>query len=263
MTDIKLYEEWHKAKEEMFKMGEERGKKDVPPRDMPASTALKILGWRSNTPLKKVLPWFDIDFEYGEDQQKVSLNNMASAEQDLLITDPRGIWTLFSDFYSSFTDKILLNKTISRIKYDDNGVEVVTAGGENFTADYVLCTFGNGVLNRGSVQFDPPLPEWKKEAIYRLRPVYYTKIFLKFPSKFWGDNEWTLHVSAQNARHFPVFFDLDRAGFFPGSKSLHAVLTGDEALRMEAQDDSKTMEEVMEVLRNMYGPSIPNATGTN
>ena len=88
MTDIKLYKEWHKAKEEMFKMGEERGEKDVRPRDMPASTALKILGWRSNTPLKKVFSWFDIDFEYGENQQKVSLKNMASAGQDLLITDP-------------------------------------------------------------------------------------------------------------------------------------------------------------------------------
>ena len=55
----------------MFKIGKERGEKDVGPRDMPASTALKILGWRSNTPLKKVLSWFDIDFEYGENQQKV------------------------------------------------------------------------------------------------------------------------------------------------------------------------------------------------
>ena len=44
MTDIKLYKEWHKAKEDMFKMGEERGEKDVRPRDMPATTALKILG---------------------------------------------------------------------------------------------------------------------------------------------------------------------------------------------------------------------------
>ena len=52
-----------------------------------------------------------------------------------------------------------------------------------------------------------------------------------------------------------VFFDLDRPGFFPGSKSLHAVLTGGESLRVEAQDDSKTMEEVVEVLRNMYGPT--------
>ena len=71
MTDIKLYKEWHKAKEEMFKMGEERGEKDVGPRDMPPSTALKILGWRCNTALKKVLSWFDINFEYGENQQKV------------------------------------------------------------------------------------------------------------------------------------------------------------------------------------------------
>ena len=149
---------------------------------------------------------------------------MASARQDLFITVPRGIWTLFRDF--SFTDEILLNKTISRIKYDNNGVEVTIAGGEIFTADYALCTFGSGVLNRGSVQFDPLLPGWKKEVIYRLRPVYYTKIFLKFPSKFWG---------------FPVFFDLDRAGFFPGSKSLYTVVTGDESLRVEAQDDSKTM----------------------
>ena len=177
------------------------------------------------------------------------MNDMASARQDLLITDPRGIWTLFRDLYSSFTDKILLNKTISTIKYDENGVEVATAEGEVFTADFALCTFGSGVLDRGSVKFDPPLPGWKKEAIYRLRPVYYTKIFLKFPSKFWGDSEWILYVSAQKTRHFPVFFDLDRAGFFPGSKSLYTVVTGDESLRVEAQEDSKTIEELMEVLR--------------
>ena len=128
---------------------------------------------------------------------------MASARQDLLITDPRGIWTLFRDFYSSFTDNILLNKTISTIKYDENGVEVATAEGEAFAADFALCTFGSGVLDRGSVKFGPPLPEWKKEAIYRLRPVNYTKIFLKFPSKFWGDSEWTFTCFSPEHKTFP------------------------------------------------------------
>ena len=131
------------------------------------------------------------------------MNDMASARQDLLITDPRGIWTLFRDFYSSFTDNILLNKTISTIKYDENGVEVATAEGEAFAADFALCTFGSGVLDRGSVKFDPPLPGWKKEAIYRLRPVYYTKIFLKFPSKFWGDSEWTFTCFSPEHKTFP------------------------------------------------------------
>ena len=261
VSDIKVFKEWVKTKDELFKMGEERGEEDVQQRDMPASTALQMLGWRSNTPLKKTLSWYDIDFDYGEDEKKVSLNNMGPTGVDVFITDQRGIWTLFRDFYSDFTDKILLNKTVSKIKYDNNGVEVTTAGGETFTADYVLCTFSTGVMSSGSVQFDPPLPDWKKEAIFRLKPVYFTKIFLKFPSEFWDDSEWMLHVSVPNTGHFPTFFDLDRPDFFPGSKSLYATVTGDEALRLEAQDDSKTMEEVMQVLRNMYGTSIPKATG--
>ena len=139
---------------------------------------------------------------------------MGAPGADLFITDQRGIRTLFSDFYSRFEDKILLNKTVSKIKYDNNGVEVTIAGGETFIADYALCTFSSGVLNGESVQFDPPLPDWKKEAIYRLRPVHLTKIFLKFPSDFWDDNEWIFQVSVPNPAHFPAFFDLDRTGFF-------------------------------------------------
>lgn len=258
---MEIYKEWQKAIGELFKMGEARGEQDIPPRDMPASTALKLLGWTSDTSLKKALSWFDIDLEYGGSEKETSLNNMGPIGDDLFITDQRGIWTLFSDFYSSFEEKILLNKTVSKIKYNDEGVEVSTADGETFTADYALCTFSTGVLNSGLVQFDPDLPDWKKEAIFRLKLVYYTKIFIKFPSDFWDDTEWILHLSAQNTGHYPLFNDLDRSGLFPGSTSLLAIVTGDESLRVEAQDDSKTMEEVMQVMRNMYGPSIPNATG--
>ncbi|KAJ7370289.1 hypothetical protein OS493_033369 [Desmophyllum pertusum] len=226
---------------------------------MPASVALKLLGWVSNTPMKKTLSWFDIDFEYGGNADVTSLNNMGFPGEDFFITDQRGYWTLFSDFYKSFQDKILLNKTVSQISYSDEGVTVVTTGGEIFTADYTLSTFSSGVLGSGSVKFDPPLPEWKKEAIFRMRPVYFTKIFLKFPRDFWDDHEWIMHAS-QKEGQFPTFYDLDRPGFFPGSTILFTTVTGDEARRVEAQDDRKTMEEVMEVLRKMYGPNIPNAT---
>ena len=259
---MKVVEEWRKKSKELFEMAEKRGEEDIPPRDMPASTALDILGWRSDKPLKKVLSWFEIDFEYGDNEYVTSLNNMGAPGDDLFITDQRGIWTLFSDFYSNFQDKILLNKTVSKIKYNDDGVEVTTAGKETFTADYVLCTFSSGVLHSGSVQFDPPLPDWKKEAIYRLRPVNLAKIFLKFPSDFWDDNEWILHVSLPSpSQNYPAFFDLDRAGFFPGSTTLFAGVTGDQALKVELQDDSKTKEEVMQVLRNLYGSNVTNATG--
>ena len=242
-------------------MGEKRGEEDNPPRDMPLSVALKLLGWRSNTPAEKAVSWFDLDFEYGGDEKETSLNNMGfPPEQDFFITDQRGYWTIFSDFYKNFQNKILLNKVVHKIQYSDTGVTIATSDGEVFTADYALSTFSTGVLGSDLVTFNPPLPTWKREAIYRFRPVYFTKIFLKFPRDFWDDHEWIMHVS-QNQSNFPTLYDLNRPGFFPGSNTLFTAVTGDEALRIEKQDDSKTKAEVMETLRKMYGQDIPNATG--
>ena len=262
MTNSELFQEWTAARDKLFKLGKARGQEDIPPRDMPATTGLKKLGWISDTPLKKLLSWFDIDFEYGVDEKQASLNNMGAAGEDTFITDQRGVWSLYRDFYSNFPEKILLNQTVTRIKYSDESVEVTTAQGIIYTAEYALCTFSTGVLESKMVTFDPDLPDWKKEAIFRLRMVHFTKIFLKFPTKFWDDSEFILHVSKQGSGHFPTFQDLDRPGFFNGSKMLLAFVTGDVALRIEDQDDSKTLDEVMQVLRNMYGDGIPNATGT-
>ena len=261
VSNADVDKEWAAARDQLFELGEERGEEDIPPRDMPASTALETLGWRSDTLLKKVLSWYYIDYEYGESVKETSLNNMGTAGEDSLVTDQRGMWSLFRDFYSSFPEKILLNQTVVKIKYGEESVEVTTDEGITYIADYALCTFSTGVLSSGMVTFDPDLPDWKKEAIFRLRLVHYTKIFLKFPRDFWDDSGNILHVSQERTGYFPHFQDLDRPDIFNGSTSLLATLTGDEALRIEAQDDSKTMDEVMRVLRNMYGDDIPNATG--
>ncbi|XP_015767260.1 PREDICTED: polyamine oxidase-like isoform X4 [Acropora digitifera] len=260
VTNSELLKQWTVASDKLFKLGEERGEEDIPPRDMPATIALEKLGWISDTPLKKLLSWNTINFEYGVSERETSLNNMAPGGEDLFITDQRGLWTLFRDFYSKFARKIVLNQTVTRIKYSDESVEVTTAEGIVYAAEYALCTFSTAVLGSKMVTFDPDLPDWKKEAIFRLRMVHYTKIFLKFPTKFWDDAEFILHVSKQRTGHFPHFQDLDRPGFFNGSKMLLATVTGDVALRIEAQDDSQTLDEVMQVLRNMYGDGIPSAT---
>ncbi|KAK2560318.1 Polyamine oxidase 1 [Acropora cervicornis] len=172
-TNTHLSKEWTVARYKLFKLGEARGKEDIPLRDMPATTGLKKLGWRSDTPLKKLSSWSDINFQYGVGEEEASLNNMGAAGVDTFINDQRGVW----------------------IKYSDESVEVTTAEGIIYAAEYALCTFSNGVLESKMVTFDPDLPDWKKEAIFRMRMVYYTKIFLKFPKKFWDDSKFILHVS--------------------------------------------------------------------
>lgn len=47
---------------------------------------------------------------------------------------------------------------------------------------------------------------------------------------------------------------------FPGSNILVVTLTNGESKRVEDQTDEETLREAMSVLRDMFGPDIPNAT---
>ncbi|KAB5520480.1 hypothetical protein DKX38_024799 [Salix brachista] len=47
---------------------------------------------------------------------------------------------------------------------------------------------------------------------------------------------------------------------YPGSNILVVTLTNGESKRIEAHSDEETLEEAMGVLRDMFGPHIPNAT---
>ncbi|XP_010547286.1 PREDICTED: polyamine oxidase 1-like [Tarenaya hassleriana] len=47
---------------------------------------------------------------------------------------------------------------------------------------------------------------------------------------------------------------------YPGSNLLVVTLTNGESKRVEAQSDRETLREAMSVLRDMFGPNIPNAT---
>ena len=259
VTDHDLLEKWDVTMATLFKMSSKRRAGDRP--DMPVAVGLNILGWKSNTPLKQALSWLYLDLEYGNNEDETSLKNLPEdfSSTDLFLNDPRGYWSLFEDFYSDFPEKILLNKTVTKIQYSSEGV-LVTAGGQDFRADYALSTFSNGVLASDLVEFEPPLPTWKKEAIYRMRMSYYTKIFLKFPRDFWDDSEWILHVSKTRG-YYSGFLDFDRPGYLNGSGILLVSVTGEMSLKVENQDDSQTLEEIMAVLRGMYGDGIPNATG--
>ena len=158
--------------------------------DIPLKTALEIVGWKPKLPLDKALDFYLNDFENEAPPKLLSARNVGFTGEgtDELVTDQRGYAYLLREQAKNFNGKIHLDTVVKKIRYDDKKVTVETKSGTTFEADYAYVTFSTGILARSDVVFDPPLPAWKMKAVYMLPMNHYTKIFLKFPTKFWDNN---------------------------------------------------------------------------
>ena len=210
--------------------------------------------------MKRVIEYSSLDFECAAAPDMESLMGIDSRGTDFFVADQRGYGMIYQKMTEEFKDKILLDKVVKSIFYSRHGVRVTTTKDETFTADYGICTFSTGVLASGSVKFSPRLPRWKVEAINRVPLGYYTKIFIKFPYKFWDSHEFILY--AHNIRgYYPIWMDLESRDIAPGSAILHVTVTGAMSIKVEGQSEEQTLKEIMKELRKVYGSNIPNAEG--
>ncbi|MCJ1484081.1 hypothetical protein MMC06_004249 [Schaereria dolodes] len=116
--------------------------------------------------------------------------------------------------------------------------------------------FSLGVLQSDAITFSPSLPTWKQEGIETFSMGTYTKIFMQFPPDqvFWNTStQFFLYADPFERGYFPVFQSLDGPGFLPGSGILFVTVVSSQSYRVEAQDDESTKEQVLAVLREMYG----------
>ncbi|XP_011091897.1 polyamine oxidase 1-like [Sesamum indicum] len=190
-------------------------------------------------------------------------------EKEFLVADERGyehlLYKMAETFLFTQQGKILdtrlkLNKVVRKLQHSRNGVTVKTEDDCIYEAQYVILSASIGVLQSNlNISFSPPLPRWKTEAISNIDIMVYTKVFLKFPHKFWPcgpDKEFFIY--AHERRGYYTFWQhMENA--YPGSNILVVTLTNGESQRIEAQSDEETMREAMEVLRNMFGHDIPDA----
>lgn len=238
--------------------------------DISIRVGLRLAEWLPVTPEEMATEYFEWDFEYAVPPKYVSLRTWISDNgtihsvggEQFFVTDPRGyvhiVECLAGMFLEPGDSRLQLNTTVTKVKWDENGVYVTSANGDVFTADYGLVTFSIGVLKSGLVQFTPQLPPWKMEAIFKLNMVIYTKIFLKFPNKFWDDNEYIFYASRRRG-YYPVMQNLEADSRLPkGTNILLVTVTGEESIRLEYQSNEQTQKQIMEVLKNMYGSNIPD-----
>ncbi|KAK8614794.1 hypothetical protein V6N13_068585 [Hibiscus sabdariffa] len=168
------------------------------------------------------------------------------------------------DSYNYNADHVFLcmdlGQVVRELQHSRNGVTVKTEDGFVYEANYVILSASIGVLQSDLICFRPPLPRWKTEAIEKCDVMVYTKIFLKFPYKFWPcgpDKEFFIY--AHERRGYYTFWQhMENA--YPDSNILVVTLTNGESKRVEAQSDAETLKEATGVLCDMFGPEIPTAT---
>ncbi|XP_065872564.1 polyamine oxidase 1 isoform X2 [Euphorbia lathyris] len=219
------------------------------------------------TPIELAIDFILHDFEMAEVEPISTYVDFG--EREFLVADERGyeylLYKIAGDFLFTSEGKILddrlkFNKVVRDIQHSRNGVVVKTEDGCVHEANYVILSASIGVLQSDLISFRPPLPRWKTDAIEKCDVIVYTKIFLKFPYRFWPCcPEREFFIYAHERRGYYTFWQhMDNA--YPGSNILVVTITNEESKRVEAQSDEETMKEAMEVLRDMFGPNIPNAS---
>ncbi|XP_057807749.1 polyamine oxidase 1 isoform X2 [Salvia miltiorrhiza] len=220
------------------------------------------------TPIELAIDFILHDFEMAE-VEPIS-TYVEFGEREFLVADERGYEHLLYKMAETFLftsedgeisdSRLKLNKVVRELQHSRNGVSVKTEDGCVFEANYVILSVSIGVLQSHLISFSPPLPRWKTEAISNCDIMVYTKVFLKFPHKFWPCGpEKEFFIYAHERRGYYTFWQhMENA--YPGSNILVVTLTNGESKRIEAQSDQETLIEAMEVLRNMFGHDIPDAT---
>jgi polyamine oxidase len=236
--------------------------------DTNARAGLSLAGWKPRKNMHaQAVEWFNWDFatSYAPEESSLifgvageNLTYNQFSDEDNFVWDQRGFNTFVrgeaNEFLEEDDPRLLLNTVVTSIKYeDDHTVVVEFEDGSCVEAEHAVCTFSLGVLQNDVVEFDPPLPRWKREAIELFQMGTYTKIFLQFNETFWDPNtEYFLYADPDKRGHYPLWQSLSTPGFIEDSHIIFTTVVGRESYRVEQQTDEETQAEVMEVIRAMF-----------
>ncbi|KAJ5393288.1 uncharacterized protein N7487_010929 [Penicillium crustosum] len=224
---------------------------------------LRLQGWdpAKDDSYRQTAEWwlFDGEFVYTPSESSEIFTSVAEnatfnyfSEENLFVYDQRGFATIIreeaAEFLSENDSRLRLNTQVTGVDYNRDSVTVRTNQG-CIDADYAIMTFSLGVLQKDV-----------KEAIHSFELGTYTKIFMQFPEPFWDNAQYLIYADPETRGYYPEFQPLDLPGVLEGSGLMIATVVNDQSYRVEAQTNEETQAEVMEVLRNMYGPDIPDPT---
>jgi monoamine oxidase len=212
-------------------------------------------------PLDRVLSWWlasETALDLGLDPADLSLwaweeDDTFSGADHLF---PGGFGQLPAVLASDLT--IALGQTVTAIATTATGVTITTLNGTSYTADAAIITVPLGVLQAGTLQFDPPLPPDTQAAIAALTMGLLNKVILTFPRQFWPDTHILGQVEPEAG---PVTYGVNLSAYQQDRPALTWLSGGQQARQQEALEDEALVAALMTALRSRYPSPLPEPTG--
>lgn len=149
---------------------------------------------------------------------------------------------------------IKLEQVVKKIEYGEDGVTVTTED-DVLEADRVVVTLPIGVLRKGVVEFDPPLPDDRATAIKHIGAGVLNKVYLRFAAAFWKDDDtdWIGYIPEKKGE-WEEYLNIYH---YTGQPILLCFNAGEYGLAIEKLSDDEIVAAAMKTLRQMYGDDIP------
>lgn len=232
---------------------------DPPERDVPMGDIVDELAEDLSPSELRLLRWVaaGLEVETGADLASLSARHPDPGEgfggREMFLAD--GYGPIVAGLTRGLD--VRLGHRVARVVHGDDGVRVATDRGA-FEADAAVVTLPLGVLQAGSVAFEPALSQRKQRAIAALRMGVLDKVVLVFPRAFWPDDVDGLGYVSGEPGEFPEFVNLQRIA---GRPALVALTGGAFARAVEGRTDEAIRRRLMEILRSIFGARIPDPTG--
>lgn len=150
---------------------------------------------------------------------------------------------------------IRFGQTVERVGYDGDGVRVKTAQGLEIRAKKLILTVPLGILKKGTIVFDPPLPKEKIEAIGRIGFGNYQKTALLYDELFWDPElhlfDWDGGATGKEWAEWVNLYP------FTGEPALIAFHTAQAAYGIEKMTDREISDAATDALGSALGKKVP------
>jgi monoamine oxidase len=193
-----------------------------------------------------------------ENQENTELDKIKAKDVFQITSNNYGVEPIFHStgfidvikYLAKDVEDIRLEHEVKSINYQEKSVVVRTTDEKTFRAQFVLVTVPLGVLKSRTIEFYPPLPKWKSDAIDRLGFGLLDKAILLWDKAWWNVTEYFFLRVTSKRNEYSFWVNANKWNDRP---ALVCYFVGEEAERLEMlSDQTQVIQGVLQTLKEMF-----------